>query len=68
MEETKEATIVGGPIALKGYDKLVLAQDHTAQLPSGGILFIPAGTMLYRIGPTGDGVTLKTGTAEKVGA
>lgn len=57
-------TILGGTIEMRSYDKIVLAQDHTARFPMGGEVdatFLPKGTELFRHGSEDVGVALSTG-------
>lgn len=42
------ATIIGGPIELRDYDHLTIAQAHTIVFPNGTVIEAPAGTKLMR--------------------
>ncbi len=58
------AAVVGGPIELRDYDHLKLALPHTAVLPDGSTVELPAGTMLIRHG-TGVAVEQPRGLASR---
>ncbi len=65
-EKRIEAEIVGGPIELQGYEFLTLAVNHTAILPNGKTMQIPAGTKLIMNDSVGGtGIKYEGGTASK---
>lgn len=59
------ATVVGGPIEMRDYDYLQLAQTHTAVCPDGSTLDMPPGTKLVRHGVDGVGVEQPNGLCNR---
>lgn len=51
--DKNEATIVGGPIQIRGYDHLRLEVDHTVVMPNGSTMQLPTGTLLIMNEPGG---------------
>lgn len=46
MSNEKSCAVVGGPIELRDYDYLTLAEDHTMVLLDGSTMHVAAGTKL----------------------
>jgi hypothetical protein len=63
-DKPSRANVVGGPIELRDYDFLKLAQPHTAALPDGTAVELPAGTSLVRH-RNGAAITQPNGLAAK---
>ena len=67
------ADIVGGPIEMRDYDYITLAQPHRLEYPADALGFptkLPAGTKLHMVKPEPGvlGITYETGAACKAGA
>lgn len=72
LAQPHEGTIVGGPIEMRDYDYVTLAQPHRLEYPADALGFptkLPAGTKLRMVkpAPRALGITYETGAACKAG-
>lgn len=69
LAQPHRGTVVGGPIEMRDYDYITLAQPHRLVMPNQPEPIVPAGTRLFMVKPEpGEiGLTFETGAACKVG-
>jgi hypothetical protein len=68
---TVRGTILGGPVEMRDYDHITLAQDHfyASSETAAGMTIVPAGTRLHMVKPEPGalGISYETGAACRAG-